>query len=128
MATKSASIRAILKFIADTGESPEQQFDEEITISGFDNISINRYTLANGADSTSYSLLGSDLAALVIYAVDYPFGLELAAAETEMANGRLFVWWGDDDDEAAYPNSSVLLTGNGTNDSELLIFQVQAPS
>lgn len=126
MATRQATLRAIFSYVNDLGETPEFEVDEVFKLQGFNNVSVTRRVLANGDDSTSFALLGSTLCALVVLSVDHPFGLELATGETQLTNGKVFVWWGDDDDEAAIPNSSILLTGNGSNDSNLIIFQVEA--
>lgn len=126
MATKSATLRSIISFLADLGEEPSTEEDLSFTIDGFAAKSITDKKLSNTADSEVFNLLGSDLCGLIVVSRDYPFGLEFAVGETQMTNGMIYVWWGDDDDEAAYPNSSILLTGNTANDSNLIIFQIQA--
>lgn len=126
MATQAARFAALFSYIADTGDTPDEQIDEELVITGFDQWVITRYTLANASDSVAFNLLAAKLAALIVFSKDYPFGLELAVGESAMVNGRLFTWWGDSEDTVAFPNASILLTGNGANDSHLVIAQVRS--
>ncbi len=126
MAIQALTLSLLAEYVADTGDTPNPIADIALSVSEFDEYTVTRKLLANAADSEVFNLLSDELAALIVYSRDYPFSLELATGESLLANGRLFVWMGDDVDEAAFPNASILLTGNTTNDSALVIIQVLA--
>lgn len=121
MPTKSVEIRTILKARNDTGETPEKEFDETLTLSGFsDHTPGRRLTLAAAASDTAFTFTAG--AALLIYSHDNTFKLRLGAGETLLSNMRQF---GPIVVNAATNNAlstSVLLSGNGTTPADLEIW------
>jgi hypothetical protein len=126
MATKSISLRAILKSLPDTGADSDQEHDESYTVSGFDDVSYRKMNLAPDAEDEAVALI-DDLSALVIMSLNgEPFSLRLDAAERLMTLGCFFACGFGAEDQVVLGSGagSVLLTGNTENAVELLIVQV----
>lgn len=128
MATQNAALRLVLQHMNDSGEEPEQELDTDridqagLTLSSYSSFTVKRIALAAAAADQAVTF--TDAIGLIIVSRNYAFSIRLAAAETLVANTRLFVIWADDEDDEAL-STSVLLTGNGDNvaDIEVWIFE-----
>lgn len=131
MSTKATSIRAIIDSVLATGADPAQSDDSTFTVEGYLEQDRRELTLAAGATDQALALIG-DVSALVIVSTNgEPFKLRLKASERLIGPTMLFVLGFHDDADAALVYSdaaSVLLTGNGTNQAELLAIQVKTTS
>jgi len=125
MATPAATMRLILEQIADTGESPETTYDESFTLSGFEE-DVTKRILLETADA-DVAVTFTDAIAVLVFSIDNPFKLRLAGGETLLANLRAFLVWCDDEDDEAL-STSVLLTGNGTNQARIRCLILEKPA
>ena len=127
MATKSASLRIIVDTYADIGASPECAFDDTLALSGFTAKVHQDVVLPNGAvDDATIVTWSNDLIALVVVS-DTPFSARLAAGETQMTNQRVFVAWADDEIDEVLAAGALVLSGNGSNDSNLRVLKIEKP-
>ena len=124
-ATQSFLARLILQHIPDTGSAAEKEFDEELTLSGFDSLTPGqRLKLSNSA--TDQAVTFTDAIGVWIFSHDNPFDWRLAAGETLVENARLLFMMADDTDDGLH-QISILLTGNTANDSNLEIWLIEKP-
>ncbi len=124
MADPSASFRVIVEQSADTGDSPETSYDETFGLDGFKEDLSKRILLeATGAD---VPLAFTSAIAILIYSLDNPFSLRLAAGEALLGNLMAFLVVCDDELDAAHV-TSVLLTGNGSNQSQIRALVIEKP-
>lgn len=133
---QSAALRLILTHLEDTGAADVTLLDTSTgsalpTLSGFEDITIKRLRLGPTADDQAVAFTRA--AGLVIVSKDYPFYYRLAADETLVGPTLLaIVLWGDN--EAVNDNTapaqglttSVLLTGNGDNEADLVVAIVES--
>jgi len=120
-ATPAIALRLILDKINDTGEDTADSFDEALSLSGLKGFVKQWYVLANGDADTAITL-ANDVSLLVVFSHDYKFNLRLAAGETLAQNARLYAVAADDISDTALAAGTFLLTGNGSNDSNLEIW------
>lgn len=128
MATRAASIQAILEFIADVGLSPECAVDTDespgpFTLTGWDEKL--QGTVKVGPTALDQALTFTDALAIVLVS-DQPFDMRLAAGETLLTNQRMFIVWADDTDDGVH-QTSVLLTGNTIAQAIVSYFIIEAP-
>lgn len=130
MATKSSTLEIILEILNDVGETPACTLTPSpvLTLSSWLKRSDLRFTLDNAATDQALGIT-EELIAVVIYSHDYPFSARLKTGEKLLTNGRLFVWWGDDELESAYDGTAddILLTGNTDNDSDIQAVLITKP-
>ena len=127
MATKSTILRLSLEAINDVGESPDKEFDEQLTLSGYDEVVVRRKKLSNSGADVSL-VLSATVIGLIVFAHDFPFSLRLVSGEALVANCRLYVIWADDENDSALTTAEILLTGNSSNDSDLEVWEIVLPS
>jgi hypothetical protein len=131
MSTKATSIRAIIDSIPSTGAIPNTSEDKTFSLEGYLEADRREVTLGAAAADQALTLIG-DVSGLVIVSTNgEPFKIRLKAAERLIGPTMIFVCGFHDDGDAALAFSdagSVLLTGNGTNQAELLAIQVKTTS
>lgn len=126
MATKSATLRTLLTAVNDAGEEPEKSLDESFVLASFTDFTPGR-RIRLAAAAADQAVTFTDAIALLVVSHDYPFSLRLAAAETLLENLRSFLVWADDEDSGVH-QTSVLLTGNGTNVADLEVWIIEKPA
>jgi hypothetical protein len=130
MSTKATSIRAIIDSIASTGAQPNSTEDSTFSVEGYLEQDRREITLPAAADDQELELIG-DVSALVIVSTNgEPFKVRLEADGRLVGPTMIFALGFHDDADAALADSdgAVLLTGNGTNQAELLAIQVKTTS
>lgn len=125
MADPAASFRIIVEQIADTGESPETSYDETFSLDGFEE-DVSKRILLEAADADVAVTFTAGISVLV-FSIDNPFKMRLAGGETLMDNLRLFLVVCDDEDDEAL-STSILLTGNGANQSRIRFLVLEKPA
>jgi hypothetical protein len=126
MATKSATLRGILELIRDTGETPSCDLDESLVLSGWEGLTHREFKLSAAAVDTALGLV-NDSSLVIIISHDNPFSVRLKAAEKLLEDVRFFAFMATDPTAAAYDvagPSDILLTGNGTNETQLEIYTI----
>jgi len=126
MATKELALRMILQLREDLGASPEKTLDIQHSLSSFLDATPGRM-IALAPAAANQALTFTAACALVIVSRDYPFSIRLAADETLITNQRFFVSATDDEDASGL-ETSVLLTGNGSNTANLEVWIVEMPA
>lgn len=129
--TLNAALRLVVEHANDTGESPEKTLDTKaldragLVLSGYDSITPGkRLKLAPTDDDVEVTFTAA--IGIVIVSRDYSFKLRHAVGETLLGNLRAYVVWAADiDTEIA--TTSVLLTGNGADTSNLEIWIIEKP-
>lgn len=123
--TQSVIARLILQHVSDTGETPEKEYDEEYTLTGFADITPGR-RLKLAAAAADQALTFTDVIGILITSRDNPFDLKVGAGETALTNLRSFFVLAEDTDDGVH-QTSVLLSGNGSNESNLEIWLIEKP-
>lgn len=128
MATKSANFRNVFETIQDIGESPSCDFDEELILSGYEQLTHKEIKLAAAAADQALSVAVA-AAAILIFSHDQPFSVRLEAGGVLLTNMRKLELVGDDLDDVAYDGTAtdILLTGNGANEANLEVFIIHLP-
>jgi hypothetical protein len=127
MATKSATLRAILELIKDVGETPGCDLDEAISLSGWTNMVHKEFTLAAAAADVPLGLV-NDASLVIIFSHDNPFSVRLESGAKQITSTRIFAFMGDDEAVAAYDTAGpddILLSGNGTNAASIEAFIIE---
>jgi len=124
---QSVSLRLLLEHISSPGEAAETSFDEAFTWKGSDGVTDvtakRRMRLAANADDVE--LLFTDAALIVIWSRNgVGFKVRLADGETISGPLKVFVVGSNAADEGAL-ETSVLLTGLGSNEADLEIWIVE---
>lgn len=134
--TQSAALRLLLTHVNDTGDEARTLVDSSEsaslpTLDGFEDLTVKRLRLSPTADDQAVAFTRA--AGLAIVSKDYPFFYRLAADETLVGPTLVAVLlWGDDpavndgDAPAAGLVTSILLTGNGTNEADLFVGIVES--
>jgi hypothetical protein len=124
-AIRSATLRVIVDMQDDTGAAPSKSLDETGLLTLIKNATPGRrLILAPDADDEVVTF--TNVAGLVIISHDYAFALRLAGGEALLDNLQMFVVWAKDTTAGAH-TTSVLLTGNGTNEADLEIWIIEKP-
>lgn len=134
--TQAAALRVILTHINDTGDENRVLVDSSEsstlpTMDGFEDLTVKRLRLSPTADDQVVTFTRA--AGLVVVAKDYPFYYRLAAGETLVGPTLVATLiWGDDpavNDNTAPAQgleTSVLLTGNGSNEADLFVGVIES--
>lgn len=127
MATKSLAVRVVVEHYDDDGEEPSKVFDQRIVLSGYKAINPGRQVALAAAAADQVETVNTSIGVMV-FATDEgkPFKLRLASGEALLSNLRLALLIGDDEDDAIH-STTVLLTGNGTNEAPLEIWNIEKP-
>lgn len=128
MATRKNTLRLTAETQDDTGLEPVCAIDTdswpgELSLSGFKVDEIATIALSPSAADQAVTI--TNVVGLILVS-DQPFSLRYAAGETLLANLRLNVIYCDDTDDHA-ATTSVLLTGNGTNEALVKVYQITKP-
>lgn len=125
---KATSLRALITAVPALGATPTQSDDYTVGVEDYLEDDRRGLTLAAGATDQAVALIG-DVSALVIVSTNgEPFKLRLKASERLVGPCRFFALGFASADDVALATAdaaSVLLTGNGTNQAELLVIQVK---
>lgn len=127
MASPSLTVRLIAELIPDTGADPSCELDTGVStplvLDGFDQWTQHRVTVAPGAADQAVTFTAA--IAILVFS-DQPISIRLAAAETLVANTRLFAIVADDEVDEVH-STSILLTGNGSTEANVSVWILEKP-
>lgn len=130
-ATMNAAFRLVLQHMNDTGESPEKTLDTDLldrsglVLSGYEDITPGKRIRLTPA-AADQAVTFTDALLVAIISRDYPFSWRAGLGETLFENVRFMVVGGYDT-TAGVAQTSVLLSGNGTNEADLEIWIIEKP-
>lgn len=127
MATKQVALRAVLEYLNDLGANPADTLDTDtdgkpLVLSGDIAMGAARFRIPTGTTDTVYGPAGAqNLLGYVIFSLDQPIALRLAAGQQQLVNIRFFSFFGHDADPVPDSVGLPVLSNTSGNTANVIV-------